>query len=364
MIEKAETKTNFDQTASPLKGIKNIMTPAGAVLRVTDTDLKWFNHFYTFEAQGNKCYQSIKTIAKEMGRAVSVAQERIDKLQALGLLDVGKEPYKDGWRNTYTCTPIDIIVSRMTDAPVTPQVKPLKKSQLNSLLRKSGQVDPLTVNRGIKVMAKTIANRDLSDEEVMQFALQIATEKLAALGWDIETIIEESENGVQQQEHEQQPSGVSPTAIYSESKPVQRADGVASESAPNDYEQRSGVSESAGDSCDDVSANDAVNQDEIAIFDENNVVTEAFIDSLTGDAAPNRNADGSLQSIKYVYWVARYSQDERDGIPVRTREEYMDEARPEYFPFHLLPNDVPEPETENKTDNHSNMEFDDSYISC
>lgn len=230
MIEKAETKTNFDQTASPLKGIKNIMTPAGAVLRVTDTDLKWFNHFYTFEAQGNKCYQSIKTIAKEMGRAVSVAQERIDKLQALGLLDVGKEPYKDGWRNTYTCTPIDIIVSRMTDAPVTPQVKPLKKSQLNSLLRKSGQVDPRTVNRGIKVMAKTIANRDLSDEEVMQFALQIATEKLAALGWDIETIIEESENGVQQDD-EQQPSGVSPTAIYSESKPVQRADGVASETA-------------------------------------------------------------------------------------------------------------------------------------
>ena len=51
---------------------------------------------------------------------------RIDKLQALGLLDVGKEPFKDGWRNTYTCTPIDVIVSRMTDAPVTPQDKPLK----------------------------------------------------------------------------------------------------------------------------------------------------------------------------------------------------------------------------------------------
>ncbi|HBW2288813.1 TPA: hypothetical protein MEL48_005334, partial [Klebsiella pneumoniae] len=111
MSEKTETKTNFDQTASPLKGIKNIMTPAGVVMRVTDTDLKWFTHFYTFEAQGKKCYQSIKTIAKEFDRAVSVAQERIDKLQALGLLDVGKEPFKDGWRNTYTCTPIDVIVS-------------------------------------------------------------------------------------------------------------------------------------------------------------------------------------------------------------------------------------------------------------
>ncbi|MGC5295906.1 hypothetical protein [Klebsiella pneumoniae] len=34
MTEKTETKTNFDQTASPLKGIKNIMTPAGVVMRV------------------------------------------------------------------------------------------------------------------------------------------------------------------------------------------------------------------------------------------------------------------------------------------------------------------------------------------
>lgn len=191
MTETIETKPNFDQAASPLKGIKNIITPSGVVMRVAAVDLQWFNHFYTFEAQGKRCYQSIKTIAKEMGRAPSVAQDRIDKLQALGFLEVGKEPYKDGWRNTYTCTPIDIIVSRMTDAPVTPQDKPLKKSQINSLLKKSGQVDPYAVNRGIKVMAKTIANRDLSDEEVMQFAFQIATEKLAALGWNIETIIEE-----------------------------------------------------------------------------------------------------------------------------------------------------------------------------
>lgn len=42
----------------------------------------------------------------------------------------------------------------------------------------------------------------------------------------------------------------------------------------------------------------------------------------------------------------------------------MAEAKPEYFPFHLLPDDVSERETEIKTDNHPNMEFDDSYISC
>ncbi|HID4110924.1 TPA: hypothetical protein ACXEY9_002258 [Klebsiella pneumoniae] len=218
--QQVETKPNFDQAAEPLKGIKNIFTPSGAVMRVTDTDLKWFNHFYTFEAQGKKCYQSIKTIAKEFDRAVSVAQERIDKLQALGLLDVGKEPFNDGWRNTYTCTPIDVIVSRMTDAPVTPQDKPLKKSQLNSLLKKSGKVDSHTVNRGIKVMAKTIANRDLSDEEVMQFAFQIATEKLAALGWPIESIIEESNDEEDLQPATDGPETAAPTAGKPDGVPV------------------------------------------------------------------------------------------------------------------------------------------------
>lgn len=198
--------------------------------------------------------------------------------------------------------------------------------------------------------------------------------------------IEESESGAQQQKHEQQPSG------------------VASVSATDDPQQQSGIQQPDGDSGDDVSANDAVNCAEseqretpqradifdlkfwreygpsgfgfmeygaehgetdvdrvvalidqhyfealkqITIFDEDGVVTEEFINALDGDAAPNRNADGSLQSIKYVYWVARYSQDERDGIPVRTREEYMEEARPEHIPTHLLPKEhrsKPKPE--------------------
>lgn len=186
-VTNTENKEIFDQSATRLKGIKNLMTPSGDVMRVTDTDLKWFNHFYTFEVQGKKCYQSIPTIAKVMGRARSGAQERIDKLESLGLLTVGKETFKDGWRNTYTCTPIDVIVSRMTDAKVTPQDKKLKKSQLDSLLRKSEAVDALAINHGIKEMAKAIADLDLSDSEVMQFAFQITAEKLAVLGWNIET---------------------------------------------------------------------------------------------------------------------------------------------------------------------------------
>lgn len=187
-VENTETNNEiFDQSATRLKGIKNLMTPSGDVMRVTDTDIKWFNHFYTFKVQGKKCYQSIGTIAKVMGRARSVAQERINNLESLGLLTVGKEAFNEGWRNTYTCTPIDDIVSRMTDAKVTPQDKKLKKSQLDSLLRKSEAVDALAINQGIKAMAKTITGREISDEEVMQFTFQITAEKLAVLGWNIET---------------------------------------------------------------------------------------------------------------------------------------------------------------------------------
>lgn len=207
-----EAKPNFDQTASPLKGIKNITTPSGVVMRVTDTDLKWFNHFYTFEAQDKKCYQSIKTIASEFGRAVSAAQERIAKLESLGLLTVGKEPFKGGERNTYICTPISTIISRITSEPVTPQNKKLKKSQLRSLLRKSEAVDALAINQGIKDMAKAIAGREISDAEVMQFAFQIAAEKLAVLGWNIETTAKEkgkSDEDAEPQAEQEQPQAPS-----------------------------------------------------------------------------------------------------------------------------------------------------------
>jgi len=318
MTEKAETKTNFDQTASPLKGIKNIMTPAGAVMHVTDTDLKWFNHFYTFEAQGKKCYQSIKTIAKEMRRAVSVAQERIDKLQALGLLEVGKETFKDGWRNKYSCTPIDVIVSRMIDAPVTPQDKPLKKSQLNSLLKKSREVDPQAVNRGIRAMAKTIANRDLSDDEVMQFAFQIAGDKLAALGWPIEIIIEESNDEDEQQSATDAPETFAPAA------------GVGQL-----------VSDIYSDRHDDVSGDHAVNKDEIAIFDENGVVTEEFINGADNPRI-GRNDDETVKNYQYTYARAKTEQAYRDRILSpeaisNSWSSWFNAARPEHIPAHLLP---------------------------
>ncbi|HDV6336291.1 hypothetical protein LSI99_22700 [Klebsiella quasipneumoniae subsp. similipneumoniae] len=257
-VTNTENKEIFDQSATRLKGIKNLMTPSGDVMRVTDTDLKWFNHFYTFEVQGKKCYQSIPTIAKVMGRARSGAQERIDKLESLGLLTVGKETFKDGWRNTYTCTPIDVIVSRMTDAKVTPQDKKLKKSQLDSLLRKSEAVDALAINHGIKEMAKAIADLDLSDSEVMQFAFQITAEKLAVLGWNIETTAKEdgkSDEKVKPQAEQaakQAAPAATPSTDATAGQHSDQSANMASESATSTAGQRYSVESDNNRSSDDL----------------------------------------------------------------------------------------------------------------
>ncbi|WP_313375075.1 hypothetical protein [Pantoea sp. CTOTU50773] len=77
----------------------------------------------------------------------------------------------------------------------------------------------------------------------------------------------------------------------------------------------------------------------IEFFDSNGVVTEAFI-KLT-DA--NRYGDGTLKNFRYVYWLARQAQDERDGVPVRTKEQYMGEAQSWHVPPHLLPKGTSEP---------------------
>lgn len=85
-------------------------------------------------------------------------------------------------------------------------------------------------------------------------------------------------------------------------------------------------------------------QPAMQIFDDRGVVTEAFIDSLKDGDAPNRNEDGTLESFRYAYSIARYTQDKKEGIPVRTREEYMGEAQPWHVPAHLLPKGTSEPE--------------------
>ncbi|EKN3827535.1 TPA: hypothetical protein ACHW2M_002801 [Yersinia enterocolitica] len=78
---------------------------------------------------------------------------------------------------------------------------------------------------------------------------------------------------------------------------------------------------------------------EVTIFDQDGVITEAYINNSytrSDIQPPDRNEDGTLSSFCYIYWIAKSEQDCRDGSPIKTPEEYMAEAKPEYIPPHLL----------------------------
>lgn len=94
---------------------------------------------------------------------------------------------------------------------------------------------------------------------------------------------------------------------------------------------------------------EALNQ--ITIFDEKGVVTEEFIDALSGDDAPRRNDDGTLKKYGFAYAMAQAYQAHREG---KSEEEiqrsipvWIEAALPEYIPVHLLPKEhraEPKPE--------------------
>lgn len=133
----------------------------------------------------------------------------------------------------------------------------------------------------------------------------------------------------------------------STNQPAGQNPGVAPETVPVVAGQRDSVASNSTNGG-DVGTDDyhEMKQEQPKIFDDHGVITEAFIDSLTGDNAPHRNDDGTLKSFRYVYWAARYTQDVRDGTNVRTVDEYMTEAKPWHVPPHLLSTTIPTPETE------------------
>ncbi|HGA2741637.1 hypothetical protein AB9D06_05700 [Enterobacter cloacae] len=125
---------------------------------------------------------------------------------------------------------------------------------------------------------------------------------------------EEREDGVQQQEHEQQ----SPD--------------VASSSATDDPEQQSGVSQFAGDSCDDVSANDAPSLSKPA---GGNVVGIPWIaNSFTPRGPLVPEARRWAQSQGATTW-----QDEIKLVWKLTGKTNMREPEE-----HMRPDDIPAPE--------------------
>ncbi|HCI5948130.1 TPA: winged helix-turn-helix domain-containing protein [Klebsiella quasipneumoniae subsp. quasipneumoniae] len=125
-------------------------------------------------------------------------------------------------------------------------------------------------------------------------------------------------------------------------KPTNEENKGDDESDQGDAEQRDGVPDIHSDQHDDIPPDDdAVNQDEIAIFDENNVVTEAFINGADNPRI-GRNDDGTVQNYRYTYARAKTAQAFQDGkaSPQAISDSWsiwFNAARPEYIPVHLLP---------------------------
>ncbi|HBY2485261.1 hypothetical protein NGC18_26000 [Klebsiella pneumoniae] len=274
----------FDQIHTELRKVHNIRTPSGAVVKMDGDDKIWWAYFYTFSLTKRKkwCDFSLQKIADDHDVSTKTVTRNAKLLVEMGVLEV--KPKERGRGNIYITISIPELIAMKTSEKVTP------KSE-----EKQG-------------------NGNGHEEAAISQAEQAATTAT--------------------------PSTDAPAGT-----PADQSPDLASESATPAVGQRDSVAfDGDADTADTAGTdgNNAVKQPEI--FDDRGVITEAFINSLTGDVAPNRNADGTLQSFRYVYWVARHTQDALDGISTRTKDEYMAEARPWHIPPHLLSTPTTEPE--------------------
>ncbi|HIB5999831.1 TPA: hypothetical protein ACWXCA_002404 [Klebsiella pneumoniae] len=123
---------------------------------------------------------------------------------------------------------------------------------------------------------------------------------------------------------------------------------LAAGTAPVVAGQRDRVALDNDNGSDDrTTGNHEVKPQEPEIFDDYGVVTEAFINSLTGDGAPRRNDDGTLKSYAYTYRLARAYDAHRCGKPdaeiMDCLDTWMKQAQPWHIPQHLLPKQTAEP---------------------
>ncbi|MCA1176108.1 MULTISPECIES: hypothetical protein [unclassified Pantoea] len=293
MSAAAKTKT-YDVVSTSVRRMTKLHTPAGDI-KFTSLMKLIYAYIWTFqenEGRGNDdpIHTNTDVIAWEMG----VSEKAV--IDALKALDAAKVVIKHTVKvrgnvnsSNYVAIPPASVVTLGVTPPSPGKRKVIKKSKI-------------------------------SDEKVQLQAPQAELQAVTAATPATDALAN-------------QPAGQNPD--------------LAPEPAPVVAGQPSGVEvdpERGSDAGTDDT--DAMKPQEPKIFDEHGVITEAFINSLTGDVAPNRNADGTLQSFQYVYWVARHTLDERDSDTVRTREEYMAEAREWHIPSHLLSTPTPEPEYE------------------
>ncbi|MEN0630196.1 hypothetical protein AAIG33_22650 [Phytobacter ursingii] len=273
----------FDQIHTELRKVHNIRTPSGAVVKMDGDDKIWWAYFYTFSLTKRKKWCDFSL--QKIADDHDVSTKTVTR-NAKRLVEMGVlevKPKERGRGNIYITISIPELIAMKTSEKVTP------KSE-----EKQG-------------------NGNGHEEAAISQAEQAATTAT--------------------------PSTDAPAGT-----PADQSPDLASESATPAVGQRDSVAFDGDADTAGTDGNNAVKQPEI--FDDRGVITEAFINSLTGDVAPNRNADGTLQSFRYVYWVARHTQDALDGISTRTKDEYMAEARPWHIPPHLLSTPIPTTEPE------------------
>lgn len=281
----------FDQIHTELRKVHNIRTPSGAVVKMDGDDKIWWAYFYTFSLTKRKkwCDFSLQKIADDHDVSTKTVTRNAKRLVEMGVLEV--KPKERGRGNIYITISIPELIAMKTSEKVTP------KSE-----EKQG-------------------NGNGHEEAAISQAEQAATTATSSTDAPAGESADQS----------------SDLASESATPAVGRRDSVAFDSNNGDDAGTDG--------------NNAVKQPEI--FDDRGVITEAFINnlnSLTGYDEPRRNDDGTLQSFRYVYWVARHTQDALDGISTRTKDEYMAEAQPWHIPPHLLSTPIPIPETEYEED--------------
>ncbi|HGU0764517.1 hypothetical protein [Klebsiella quasipneumoniae] len=271
----------FDQIHTELRKVHNIRTPSGAVVKMDGDDKIWWAYFYTFSLTKRKKWCDFSL--QKIADDHDVSTKTVTR-NAKRLVEMGVlevKPKERGRGNIYITISIPELIAMKTSEKVTPKSEEKQR------------------------------NGNGHEEAAISQAEQAATTAT--------------------------PSTDAPAGT-----PADQSPDLASESATPAVGQRDSVAFDGDADTAGTDGNNAVKQPEI--FDDRGVITEAFINSLTGDVAPNRNADGTLQSFRYVYWVARHTQDALDGISTRTKDEYMAEARPWHIPPHLLSTPTTEPE--------------------
>lgn len=306
---------------------KKIRTPDGRVEKIDGDDLVWWMFFFTFLHQKTPCYQTRKTISDRFDCDERTVSRRTARLEELGLLTIEK---RKGTSSIYTATSVEQFLLMKTDQKVTPK----EESNGDKTNKK-----PATV-------ASASATNDPEQQPSVSWSAGDSSDDVPAHDDPSLSDLPEANPF----------TGVD--AVNSSETP-QRADifdlKLWREGGPSAFGFMEYGKEHGETDVDRVVALidqhyfEALKQ--ITIFDKDGVVTEEFINALSGDDAPKRNNDGTLKKYGFAYAMAQAYQAHREG---KSEEEiqrsipvWIEAALPEYIPVHLLPKEhraEPKPE--------------------